>query len=134
MESFFLVRVRAAQLSVPRGSRCLSCLSCLWPGECRLWRGYGLRARRTGSGQAGWPRPWLLAWLFPAAAGREVPFKAMGEPDAWGSKLANLRPAEKYKHTLDRYGSGPFHCPERKSFHFTNGFAFCITKRACCKI
>ena len=49
------------QLSVPRGSRCLSCLSSLWPGERRLCWGYRLRARHTGSGQPGWPCPWLPA-------------------------------------------------------------------------
>ena len=60
-----------------------------------------------------------------------------------------------YPRPLVNNGSGPFHCPERRSLHLTNGFAFnCsgnqwrsiavvpaesvfkifITKRACCKI
>ena len=72
--------------------------------------GLWLRARCTGSGQPGWPRPrllvrgcsvqWQLEGLFCAVAVRGAPFGAMGDPDAWGSKLANLRPVEKYKHIL----------------------------------
>ena len=26
-------------------------------------------------------------------------------------------------------GPGPFHCPERRSFHFTNGFVSCCSRR-----
>lgn len=126
------------QLSVPPGSRCLSCLSCLRPPGRRP---LSLTAAASGSalGPGSQAGPAHGSWCagVPCSGGgrgRGVPFEAMGDPDAWGSKLANLRPVGKYKHTLDRYGSGPFHCPERRSFHFTNGFAFCIIKRACCKI
>ena len=72
----------------------------------------------------------------------------IGESASCGKMQAYPRP-------LVNNGSGPFHCPERRSFHLTNGFAFnCsghqwrsiaivpaesvfkifITKRACCKI
>ena len=72
----------------------------------------------------------------------------IGESASCGKMQAYPRP-------LVSNGSGPFHCPERRFFHLTNGFAFnssghqwrsiavvpaesafkiFITKRACCKI
>ena len=78
--------------------------------------------------------------------GRGVPFEAIGELDAWGTAtwricLSGIQSGESvscgklqaHPRPLVNNGSGPFHCPERRSFHFTNSFAFCITKRACCK-
>lgn len=68
---------------------------------------------------------------------------------------ASCGKTQAYPRPLVNKGSGPFHCPERRSLHFTNGFAFnCsghqwrsiavfpdesvfklfITKRACFKI
>ena len=44
-----------------------------------------------------------------------------------GSKLANLHPVEKIQAPPQlpvNNGSGPFHCPESRSLHFTSGFAF----------
>ena len=72
----------------------------------------------------------------------------IGESASCGKTQAYPRP-------LVNNESGPFHCPERRSFHLTNGFAFncsghqwrsiavdpaesafkiVITKRACCTI
>ena len=70
-------------------------------------------------------------------------------------KSASCGKMQAYPRPLVSNGSGPFHCPERRFFHLTNGFAFnssghqwrsiavvpaesafkiFITKRACCKI
>ena len=107
-----------------------------------------------------------------AAGAEECPssfvMEAMGEPDVWGTatwrislsriqigESASCGKIQAHPQLLVNNGSGPFHCPERRSFHLTNGFAFScsghqwrsiavvpaesifkifITKSACCKI
>src|SRR5574340_52988 len=83
---------------------------------------------------------------------------ARSEPDLSGTQIGEFASCGKiqaHPRPLVNNGSGPFHCPERRFFHLTNGFAFnCsghqwrsiavvpaetafkifITKRACCKI
>ena len=51
-----------------------------------------------------------------------------GESACPGSKLENLHPVEIQAHPrpLVNNGSGPFHCPESRSFHLTNGFVFVV--------
>ena len=77
-----------------------------------------------------------------AVAAEEFPFSFVvnqvsgglrhGESSCPGSKLANLHPVEKVQ-ALPRpavnFGSGPFYCLERRSFHFTKGFLFYCSRR-----
>lgn len=112
----------------------------------------------------------LSRWAAEAGA-EEWPssvVEAMGEPGAWGAatwwislsriqirESASCGKIQAYPQLLVNNESGPLHYPERRSFHFTNGFLFCcsgyqwwsiavvsdksafrlfITKRACWRI
>ena len=113
---------------------------------CSRSRGAARRVR----GEAGGAEARAAWWAGRASARREPGLSGtqIGESASCGKIQAHPRP-------LINNGSGPFHCPERRSFHLTNGFAFnCsghqwrsiavvpaesafkifITKRACCKI
>ena len=96
-----------------------------------------------------------------AAGAEECPssfvIETMGEPDVWATvtwwiSLSGIWIGETVScgkiqarlRLLVNNGSGPFHCLEKRSFHFTKGFVFVvpdesafrlfITKRACCKM
>ena len=138
------------QLSVLLGSRCLSCLFCRRkqaaldapPAEPAAAKQAQTLAGLTGceygtlgpSSQAGpahgsWRAAVPCARLFPAAAmagAEECPSMQ------WGISLSGIQIGESatcgkiqaQPRPLINNGLGPFHCPERRSFRFTNGFAF----------
>ena len=76
-------------------------------------------AARRVQGEAGGAEARAAWWagrastcLEPGLSGTQI-----GESASSGKIQAHPRP-------LVNNGSGPFHCPERRSFHLTNGFAF----------
>ena len=70
--------------------------------------------------------------------------EAMGEPDVWGTatwrislsrtQIGDSAPWGKiqaHPWPLVSNGSGPFHCPERRSFYLTRGFVLCCSGLQC---
>ena len=87
------------------------------------------------------PTPAAFPMLAGAVKAEEVPsffrVAAAGESsirgaETWRINLSGTQIGESsscgkiqaYPRPLVNNGSGPFHCPERRSFHLTNGFAF----------
>ena len=83
---------------------------------CSRSRGAARRVRGEAGGtevRAAWWAGGASARRKPGLSGTQI-----GESASCGKIQAHPRP-------LVNNGSGPFHCPERRSFHFTNGFVSC---------
>ena len=142
-------------------------ISCIWSCDTCLVGG----SMPCSSGISDVSRPEVsgISRIGRGSGGRGSPFLFWGRSSGgigclgaatWRISLSGTQIGESascwktqaYPWPLVNNGSGPLHCPERRSFHFTSSFAFCcsghqwwssagkstfklfITKRACCKI
>ena len=117
----------------------------------RCWWGYKLQVLCTGpSSQAG-PARGFRRTAVPNSSnsrGRGVPLlfcdRSNGGTGCLGNcnvvnqpvqdlslsrESASCGKIQAHPRPLVNNGPGPFHCPERRSFHFTNGFVSCCSRR-----